>query len=65
MVRKSRDSAADNYQDRISDLEKRLEAAAEDHRRMRRELEDLEERDPYHILRTIRPIPHLDDDARN
>jgi predicted nucleic acid-binding Zn-ribbon protein len=64
-VRKPRDQAASDYQDRISALEKRLEAAVEEHRRMRRELEALEERDPYHILRTVRPLPHVDDDARN
>ena len=54
-----------NYQERISELERRLEAAVEEHRRMRRELEALEDRDPYHRLRTMRPLPHLDDDARN
>lgn len=64
-MRKSGDQAASDYQDRISELEKRLEAAVEEHRRMRRELEALEERDPYHILRTVRPLPHIDDDARN
>jgi hypothetical protein len=64
-VRKSGDAGPSDYQDRISELEKRLEAAVEEHRRMRRELEALEDRDPYHILRTTRPLPHVDDDARN
>jgi hypothetical protein len=32
---------------------------------MRRELEALEDRDPYHILTRQRPIPHVDDEARN
>jgi predicted nucleic acid-binding Zn-ribbon protein len=64
-VRKSGDQTPSDYQDRISELEKRLEAAVEEHRRMRRELEALEDRDPYHLLRTIRSFPHVDDDARN
>jgi hypothetical protein len=54
-----------NYQDRISALQKRLAAAVEEHRRMRRELEALEDRDPYHLRRNTRFQPHVDDDARN
>jgi hypothetical protein len=64
-VRKSRNEAAVDYKDRITDLQKRLEAAVEEHRRMRRELEALDLRDPYHLLTTRRPLPHVDDDARN
>jgi galactokinase len=64
-VRKPGDNRTADYQERISELEKRLEAAVEEHRRMRRALEALEDRDPYHLLRTIRPLPHVDDDARN
>lgn len=62
---KSRHNAAGDYKDRINALQKRLEAAVEEHRRMRRELEALEVRDPYHLLTTRRPLPHIDDDARN
>ena len=58
-------NGADDYQDRILVLQRRLQAAVEEHRRMRRELEALEDRDPYHILTRQRPIPHLDDEARN
>ena len=62
---KSRHSVAGDYKDRINALQKRLEAAVEEHRRMRRELEALEVRDPYQLLTTRRPLPHIDDDARN
>jgi len=65
MVGKPRHNAPRDYKDRISDLEKRLEAAVEAHRRMRRELEALEDRDPYQLLTTRRPLPHVDDEARN
>ena len=64
-VGKTRNGAGADYQDRISALEKRLEAEVEEHRRMRRELEALEDRDPYHVLRNRRSLPHVDDDARN
>ena len=65
-MRKSADTERARYQERISELEKRLRAAVEEHRRMRRELESLEERDPFQtLLRGHRPLPHLDDDARN
>lgn len=57
--------AAGDYKDRITALQKRLAAAIEEHRRMRRELEALEVRDPYHLLTTRRALPHVDDDARN
>jgi predicted nucleic acid-binding Zn-ribbon protein len=65
IVGKSPHEPARDYKDRISDLEKRLEAAVEEHRRMRRELEALEDRDPYHVFTTRRPFPHIDDEARN
>ena len=65
IVGKTPHRPAADYKDRISDLEKRLEAAVEEHRRMRRELEALEDRDPYQILIAKHPLPHLDDDARN
>jgi hypothetical protein len=61
-VAKSDNKPPDNYQERISALEKRLEAAVEEHRRMRRELEALQDRDPYRLLR---PFLHIDDDAWN
>ena len=53
------------YQERISALEKRLEAAVEEHRRMRRELEALEDRDPFRRIRAPQPLHHVDDPARN
>jgi signal transduction histidine kinase len=65
-VRKSRGKRPPEYQERISELEKQLRAAVEEHRRMRRELETLEERDPYEVLlRGIRAFPHIDDETRN
>ena len=54
-----------DYKDRINALQKRLKAAVDEHRRMRRELEALEIRDPYRLLTTRLPLPHVDDDARN
>jgi hypothetical protein len=65
IVAKSRDSASADYQDRISELEKRLKAAVEEHRRMRRELEALERRDTRDLPRTRYTLPYVDDDARN
>ena len=62
---KSHDDAANDYKDRINALQNRLKAAVEEHRRMRRELEALEVRDPYRLLTTRRPFPHVDDEARN
>jgi len=56
---------AGDYKDRITALRRRLEAAVEEHRRMRRELDALEVRDPYRLLTTRIPLPHVDDDARN
>ena len=65
-MRKTSDQEQAAYQERISELDKRLSAAVEEHRRMRRELESLEDRDPFQMLmRGRRPLPHLDDDARN
>jgi hypothetical protein len=65
-VRKSRGKWPAGYQERISELEKQLRAAVEEHRRMRKELETLEERDPYEVLlRGVRALPHIDDDTRN
>ena len=65
-VRKSSGKRSAEYQERISELEKQLRAAVEEHRRMRRELEALEERDPYQVLlRSARALPHVDDDTRN
>ena len=65
-MRKSAEYGPSDYQERISELEKRLRAAVEEHRRMRRELESLEERDPFNQpLRALRSFPHIDDDARN
>lgn len=65
-MRKSRGKRPAEYQERISELEKQLRAAVEEHRRMRKELETLEQRDPYQVLlRGIRALPHIDDDTRN
>jgi predicted nucleic acid-binding Zn-ribbon protein len=65
-VRKSADNEPADYQERISELEKRLRAVVEEHRRMRRELEALEQRDPYRLrVRGLPSLPHVDDDARN
>jgi len=61
---KTRPDRSTDYKERISALQKRLQAAMEEHRRMRRELEALEDRDPYHIRRHRR-LPHVDDGARN
>jgi hypothetical protein len=63
-MRKTRPDRSADYKERISALQKRLQAAVEEHRRMRRELEALEDRDPYH-LRRQRRLPHVDDEARN
>jgi len=63
-MRKTRPDRSADYKERISALQKRLQAAMEEHRRMRRELEALEDRDPYH-LRRHRRLPHVDDGARN
>ena len=64
-VRKSARRAIPDYQDRISALQKRLEAAVEEHRRMRRELAALEDRDRYELLNAMRSLPHVDEDGRN
>jgi hypothetical protein len=64
-VAKSRSNPLSEYQERISELEKRLAAAVEEHRRMRRELEALELRDPCRALRASYPVSRVDDDARN
>lgn len=65
-VRKSGDNSPSDYQERILELEKRLRAVVEEHRRMRRALENLAERDPYDsLLRGMRSLPQVDDDARN
>jgi hypothetical protein len=61
---KTRHSRPADYQERISALQKRLEAAVEEHRRMRQELEALEDRDPYRLRHRLH-LPHVDDEARN